>query len=162
MGKGLTVTGEIVEVPDDLFDIVGEITYRWPNLWVQYANPDSPVNKRGICLGDAPYRIMERTPNGPVPVFSFWKLDHSVIDRLHMLNSANVDVLAEMDKANAKLKADMQTKAAEELAESADMAQSTLKHFGKGKIKFSYTNEHGEKRVIVDGLNGPDRKTKVL
>lgn len=163
MARGLTVTGEIVEVPEDLFRIRDEIESRWPNLWVTYLNPDTPTTAKrvGPCLGDAPFIIWERTQQGPRQVMSVWQLDQSVIDKLHLMNSANVDVLAEIDKHNDKLRRDMERENEEMLAEGRDMSASALSHFGKGKIEFKYTNDHGEKRVIRDGQNGP-RKIKVL
>jgi len=163
MGKGLTVQGELVEVPDGLFDIVGEIESRWPNLWVQYCNPDHATSSKrvGPALGDAPFRIMERTQGGPVVVMTAWKLDQAVIDRLHLLNSANVDVLAEIDKANAKLRKDMETEREESFSEAADTSKVVLKHFAAGKVTFNYTNDAGEKRIIREGYNGP-RKVVVL
>lgn len=163
MGKGLTVTGEVVEVPDDMFNIVREIGDRWPNLWVVYANPDSKTSsgKLGPCLGDAPFQVWERTKTGPQHVMDVWKLDQSVIAHLSMINGANVDVQAEMEKHNAKLRREHERQQEEDLAQGADEAATVLRHFGKGKLEFKYTNTHGEKRVIRDGQNGP-RKIKVL
>ena len=164
MGKGLTVDGQIVEVPDDMFDIVNEITSRWPNLWVQYANPEHPTaaGRLGPCLGDAPFRIMERTQEGPKVVFSVWQLDQSVIDRLHLMNAANIDVFDEVEKHNAKLKADLQNEAEESFGEGAELHESAIKHFADGKLKFKYKNEHGEKRVISEDYTGRDQSRTVL
>lgn len=164
MARGLTVTGEIVEVPEDLFRIRDEIEDRWPNLWVTYLNPDHATSsaRLGPCLGDPPFQIWERTKTGPQLVFSVWKLDQSVIDRLHLMNGANVDVFAEVEKNNAALRRKAQQEAEESFAEGSDQARSALSHFAKGKIEFKYTNEHGEKRVIRHGQHGSDRSRSVL
>lgn len=164
MAKGLTVTGEVVEIPGDMFRVVDEIQSRWPNLWVTYLNPDhcTSPGKVGPCLGDAPYQIWERTEQGPRHIMDVWKLDQSVIDRLHASDGSKYDILAEIDKHNAKVKKAEQDKKNEELAEGQDMSASALGHFAKGRIEFHYTNEHGEKRVIKDGYAGPDRSRKVM
>lgn len=164
MALGMTVHGEFVEVPGDMFRIKDEIESRWPNLWVTYLNPDSSTSpqKIGIALGDAPYAIWERTREGPRLVMKVWKLDQSVIDKLHLVNGANGDVLDMIEKENARLRRQQDQEHEEVFGEGADLTKSILKRFGEGKINFSYTNEHGEKRVVTDGHNGRDRKTKVL
>jgi hypothetical protein len=164
MAKGLAPNGDIVEVPEDLFRIRDEIEARWPNLWVTYLNPDHPTSAKrvGLALGDAPFAIWERTSEGPRFVLSVWKLDQSVIDKLQLVNGANGDVLERIEKENAKLRKDLTREHEEVFAEGADMMKSMIRRFGEGKLQFSYTNEHGEKRVVKEGYNGRDRKTKVL
>jgi hypothetical protein len=85
-----------------------------------------------------------------------------VIDKLQLVNGANGDVLERIEKENAKLRKDLTREHEEVFAEGADMMKSMIRRFGEGKLQFSYTNEHGEKRVVKEGYNGRDRKTKVL
>ena len=148
--------GELAEVPSDLFNIVKEIEFRWFNLRVQYANPD----RTGI--NDPPFRIIEDTMDGPVQVLAVWELNQSVIDKLHMMNShSGIDIQAEMEKANAKAKADLAAKDEEAKGSAFDILQSSVTHFNKGKLQFNYTNEDGEKRIVKEGYNGP-KETKVM
>lgn len=155
MAYGLMPDGSLAEIPGDLFGIVEEINFRWPSLTVQYLNPER------ANIGDAPYRIVENTPNGPMFVCSVWELDRRLIDRLHLMNSANVDVVKELEKHNAKVKKAEQAKAEETLGEGADLARSAVEHFGKGKIKFEYTNDAGQKRVVTE-YGAKDKTTEVL
>lgn len=152
---GLLANGDLVEVPGDMFRIKREIEERWPRLRIQYLDPD----RAGIA--DPPYRVVEMTANGPVQVMAVWELDQSVIDRLHLMNSANIDVLAEIEKANAKKKADEKKAEDEKFSEGADFIATAVEHFGRGKLEFKYTNEAGQKRVIKDGV-ATDKETKVL
>jgi len=148
--------GELAEVDDDLFGIVSEIKRLWPNLTVQFLDPDR------AGLSDPPYRIVEHTINGPVQVMALWSLDSTVLDKLHMSNSQRVDIEALVDKENAKVKAAEKAKAEEENSQGADIAASIMNHFNHGKLEFNYTNEHGEKRVVrEDGFVGP-KKIEVI
>jgi len=148
--------GELAEVDDDLFGIVSEIKRLWPNLTVQFLDPDR------AGLSDPPYRIVEHTINGPVQVMALWSLDSTVLDKLHMSNSQRVDIEALVDKENAKVKAAEKAKTEEDNAQGADIAASIMNHFNHGKLEFNYTNEHGEKRVVrEDGFAGP-KKIEVI
>jgi hypothetical protein len=152
---GMTSDGELVEVPGDMFRIKDEIESRWPRLKVQYLDPD----RAGIQ--DPPYRVVEMTREGPRQVLAVWELNQAVIDRLHLMNSANIDVLAELEKHNAKKKEAEKKAQDEHFAEGADMISSVVDHFGKGKLEFKYTNKEGQKRVIKDGV-ATDKEVKVL
>lgn len=152
---GQLANGELVEVPGDIFRIKDEIESRWPRLRLQYLDPD----RAGI--GDPPYRVVELTATGPVQVLAVWELNQSVVDRLHLMNSANIDVLAEIDKHNRKKKEADKKAQDEHFAEGSDMLSTAVNHFGKGKLEFHYTNEAGQKRIIKDG-KAVDKETKVL
>lgn len=144
--------GQLADVDDDLYGIVSEIKRLWPNLTVQYLDPDR------AGLSDPPYRIVEHTQTGPVQVMAVWALDSTVLDRLHMSNSQRVDIEALVDKENARVKAQEKAKEAEDNAQGADLLASVMNHFNHGHVKFNYTNEHGEKRVVrEDGRVGPKK-----
>ena len=156
MVKAINPLGELVEVPSDLFKIKDEIEYRWTNLKVQYLDPD----RAGVV--DPPFRIIEMTPTGPVQVLAVWELTPLVVDQLHMMNShAGIDVQAELDKHNAKVRAEKTYEHDQVNSERAEVSATALTHFGKGKIQFNYTNDTGEKRIIRDGIQGP-KEVKVL
>lgn len=155
MAHGLLHDGSVAEIPGDMFRVVEEIQFRWPNLRVLYLNPE----RAGVM--DAPYKIVEMTKNGPMFVMDVWELDQRVIERLHLANGANVDVEKVIEKHNAKLKAEKERKAKEELADSSDKLATIIKHFDKGKMDFKYVNDHGQKREITEhGVR--DVTTKVL
>ena len=156
MAKAINPLGELVEVPSDLFKIKDEIEYRWTNLKVQYLDPD----RAGVV--DPPYRIIEVTPTGPVQILAVWELNSLVVDQLHMMNShAGIDVQAELDKHNAKVRSSKAYEHDQVNGERADISASAVTHFGKGKLQFNYINDTGEKRVIQDGHNG-SKEVKVL
>lgn len=148
--------GQLADVDDDLFGIVSEIKRLWPNLTVQYLDPDR------AGLSDPPYRIVENTANGPVQVMGVWALDASVLDRLHLANSQRFDIEALVDKENAKVKAAEQVAEEETNAQGADLLSSVLNHFNHGKLEFKYTDDQGEKRIVrEDGTQGP-KKIEVM
>jgi hypothetical protein len=148
---------DFAEVEDDLFGVVKEIMRIWPNLRVQYLDPDRAL------LSDAPYRIVEELKTGELKqVFSVWSLDSSVIDRLHAIDShRGIDIEALVEAENAKVRKNQEAKAQEELAAGADIVASAVGHFRQGKLEFQYTNDHGDKRVIrEDGARS--KKVEVL
>lgn len=157
MARGLLPDGTVAEVPGDMFGVVEEILYRWPNLRVQFLNPEV------AGVGDAPYRIIERTPDGrELPVMNVWELDQRVIERLHLANGACVDIEKLVDEHNAKVQREEKRVAEDQLGESADKLATALEHFGKGKIEFKYTNDAGQKRVVREDGRRKDVTTKVL
>ena len=157
MARGLLPDGTVAEVPGDMFGVVEEILYRWPNLRVQFLNPEV------AGVGDAPYRIIERTADGrELPVMDVWELDQRVIENLHLANGANVDVNKLVEEHNARVKREEKRVAQEELEDSSDKLKTALEHFGKGKLEFKYTNDEGQKRVVREDGRRRDVTTKVL
>lgn len=155
MALGRTPDGEVVEVPGDMFGIVNEIARLWPKLRVMYLNPER------ANVMDPPYKIFELTEFGPMHVMDVWNLDQRVLHDLHLRNSANVDVLAEIDKANAAKKLADQKAQEESFGEAADFNKSMLEHFGKGKLEFHYTSDDGRKRVVTEH-GGRDKTSEVV
>lgn len=155
MAYGRMPDGSIAEIPGDMFGIVEEIAFRWPNLKVQFLNPQR------ANIEDAPYRVVEMTPNGPRTVCDVWELDRRLIDRLHLMDSAKIDVLGALEAHNAKAKANETAKRDEYLGQGSDLIKSTVTQFGKGKLEFNYTNEAGQKRVITEH-GAKDKTTEVL
>ena len=156
MARGIVpLTGEEVEVPGDMFRVVEEITSRWPRLRVQFVDPDRSE------LNDPPYRVVELTPEGPVQVCAVWELNQTLIEKLHLMNAAGIDVEAAITAHNAKKREAEKKAEAEKNAEAADKTASVLKHFGKGKLEFHYTTDDGQKRVVSEA-GSRDKETKVL
>lgn len=136
--------GELAEVDDDLFGIVHEIRFRYPNLYVQYGDP----SRCGVS--DPPYRIVERTANGDVQVLAVWHLDRRTLDQLELMNSHHVDIQKLVEDTNAKIKKENEYKAEQEGLEGADLVTSMINHFQKGKLKFNYRDAENEKRVVSE------------
>lgn len=158
MPAGINRFGEVVEVPGDLFKIAEEVVERWPNLRIQYLDPDR------ASVGDAPYRVVEYTQNGPVVVCDVWQLDQSLITKLMMSDASKFDIQKDIEKHNAKVKEAERKKVDEAFAEGADHIKSATEHLRKGKLEFRYTNQHGQKRIIRDEKDGGNRdnRSKVL
>lgn len=147
--------GELAEVDDDLFGIVEEIRFRYPNLRVQFADP----SRCGV--EDPPYRIVERTAKGDVQVLAVWNLDRTVLDKLQLMDSHNVDIEKLIADTNAKIKKEKEYKAEQSNLEGADLLTSIQTHFNKGKLKFEYDNGT-EKRIVREDGRNHAKKTEVI
>jgi hypothetical protein len=91
-----------VYVERDVLGIVQRIMDRWPNLTVKYLDPDQASD-----ITDTPYRIVELSPDGfERVVFGCWTLDETVIQKLEASDTHSIDIMAAVDKANAKVRAD--------------------------------------------------------
>ncbi len=131
--------GQFVE--QDVLNIVEKIREYDPNLCVQYLDPDVYSS-----LTDAPYRIMELCPDGNLRlVFSVWQLDERVLEKLYASDTFRHNILAELDKSNAKVKEAEQRRYREEMEEGMDIAKHVLK-----SPKNSYTFIEKGKKVTVD------------
>lgn len=132
----------------DMLGVVEEIQYRWPNLRVQFLNPDFAKD-----LVDAPYQIVERTQDGRERiVLQVWNMDRSVLDKLHMMDQANVDVQKLYDDQVAKAKAEKDAKKAEESGANQDLLATGMKHLNSGKLRFTFRDEEsGDLKVVKNG-----------
>lgn len=147
--------GELAEVDDDLFGIVNEIRFRYPNLKVQFADP----SRCGVQ--DPPYRIVERTATGDVQVLAVWNLDRRTLDQLELMNSHNVDIEKLIEDTNAKIKKEQEYKTEQTNLEGADILTSMVNHFQKGKLQYEYDNGN-EKRIVRDDGKTYAKGTEVI
>ena len=110
-------------VEDDPYHVVKEIQTRWPELTVQFLHPDALAE-----VDDPPFRIIERCRDGiERQVMQVWELDSRVIERLHIIDAFNGwDPQDEIDKMNAKAKADREAKFAAERQELSNIAAGAL------------------------------------
>lgn len=113
-----------VYVEEDTLRIVERIQDYDPNLVVKYLDPD-----RGGELGDPPYRIMERCPDGfERLVFGVWVLDESVIQRIFAADTQRHDIMARLESHNAKTKADQLRRYKEDvLGEAQEMVKAVIR-----------------------------------
>jgi hypothetical protein len=93
-----------VVVERDVLNIVQRISEYDPNLSVKYLDPD-----RVESAFDAPYIIVELCPDGVERIVtSVWELNEQVLEMIKHADLARhvrpQDLLAEMDRHNAKIK----------------------------------------------------------
>jgi len=137
--------GRWVELEDDVVRVYNEVKRLWPELEIKYCeNPD---------IGDAPYMVIERTPDGAEHgVLTAWQLDDRLLDLLHQADTARHDVQAMLDRTNAQAKAAQQSKALSWRDYCKDLITSAARHIGT-----SYTfpdpreGHEGEVVKIQDG-----------
>jgi len=127
---------------DDVFRIVQRIRDYDPNLDVAYLDPDKG------SISDAPYIIFERCRDGvPRLLFSVWKLDASVMDRIIAADTTKFDVQGAIDIANARARKDIADKGAERMGEGADI----VKHIVTSpKGTYSFPSTSGETVTLRD------------
>lgn len=137
--KAITHLGEIVEVDDDVMGIVNEIRRLWPDLRVQYLDPD-----RFADLTDSPYIIVDQMGR---KVLGVWQLDKRVLEQLSLRDKSQKELQKLFDKEEAKAKKEREDKEQELRDEKKDV----LKHvFSSPKGTYSFKNEQGEKVIISD------------
>lgn len=148
----ISMDGELVQVQDDVAHVVKEINRLWPDLKVQYCPDPDP--------GDAPFRVVELCrDNVWRPVLSVWALDNRLLDMLHNCDSYKVDVLAELDRHNAVVKAEQaELEATWRNAAKDVLLQAFRSPKGRYTIPDTRPGHEGEIVVIDDD---PARRTIV-
>lgn len=142
--------GSLVE--RDVLNIVEKIRNYDSNLLVKYVDPNR------INLGDAPYRITERCPDGMERlIMEVWKLDETVLDRIMAADNSRNNVLLSIDSANL-LAEKIQKRRYEEIClEDQDLMTSYLK---SPKGKYSFRRRKDEALVIIDDQEGRKHTVK--
>ena len=138
--KRLVELGRGVAVESDVLGVVEEIRKRWPVLDVQFLDPG-----RFEELTDAPYRIIEHCADGfDRVVFTTWKLDKSIIQRIYDADTLRGTILERIDANNNHLREREKQRFAERLEEAADLT----KHVLAAKGSYSFENTKGEKVTL--------------
>lgn len=129
---------------EDNLKIVKEIYDRWPNVRVKCLDPDQFPD-----LTDKPYLITEICQDGQERIiFGVDELDQRVIDHLYKIDQVNINPLESLDEIAAKAQKEKEAKEEEDRAARVDLITVGTKHFSRGKLKFKFTNEDGEKKVV--------------
>ncbi len=69
-----------------------------PRLRVQFL-------EQAVGVGDPPFRVMELCNDGiERPLFYFWKLDDSVLERIHKADTTKWDIQERIEKTNRQAK----------------------------------------------------------
>jgi len=112
-------------VEHDTLGVAEEVAQRWPNLRV------AECTKRCTdcaALGHFPFVVCELTRSGKtVPVIGFLKLNREVIDTLWSVSQAAGDQQKLANEHNARLKAEIDQKSADQQAEALEIIGAALK-----------------------------------
>ena len=130
----VNVDGAMVE--KDALLIAERLAEYDPNLYVICIDPEvSEIN-------DAPFIIAEMCPDGNMRrIFECWELNQSVIDRVMASDTSKYDILRDMDKINARVKADAQNRYKEAALENLDISKHIL---ASPKSSYTAPNANGE------------------
>jgi hypothetical protein len=127
---------------EDVFRVVEQVRAYDPNLDVAYLDPDKG------SISDAPYVIVEHCRDGKTRLlFSVWKLDASVMDRIIAADTTKFDVEGAIDLANAKAKKELEAKSKERFGEAQDITSHIL---ANPKGTYSFPNTAGETVTLRD------------
>lgn len=107
-------------VEEDVLRICKKVQEYDPNLKIQYL-------EQADNFSQAPYRLLEKGLDGQWRVvFDIWQLDDRVLHRVYAIDNHNVDVEAELVKANARIR-EAEKKAQLELSDHhVDLTKSIL------------------------------------
>lgn len=151
---GLNSIQDLVTISDNYRaekDVLGIVEWirnygdYYGQLDVAYLDPD-----RVDSPFDAPYIIIEWRNGVAHHVFSVWELNESVKQRVLAADLKYVDVEAEMEKHNAKVRKEIAQKGRESFAEARDIIEHAA---ANPKTSYSFANTEGE-IVTVDSHNG--------
>lgn len=140
--------GSLVE--SDVLRIAEKIAEYDDNLRLKYCPPSV------ADMTDAPYALFERCRDGIERlVFYIWELDDRILERIYLADNAHRNVMDEVEKANEKVKADIQRRYEEKVAEDADILKSFL---NSPKGRWSFNQPDGTKITLDDGAKGYGKK----
>lgn len=129
-----------IYVEADALRIAEKIQEYDPNLRLKYcANPDS--------ISDAPYMLVELCRDGiERVVFYIWELDDRVIDRLHQADNQRLNVISEVEAANALAKKESNRRYKELHDEATEIAGAIAK---SPKETYKLTDPYTGKKLKV-------------
>lgn len=124
--------------------VVKEIYDRWPNVRVKYLDPDH------VALpNDKPFMICEVDEHGNEHIiFTCDALDARVLEQLKRNDAAHVDLEAVFEREMQKVQREEASRQAEEEGKALDLLEVGIRHFNKGKLKYRFTDEYGDKKVV--------------
>ena len=144
LNKRLVELSQGMYVEADALNIVEKIRERYPTLDVQYLDPN-----RFPDLTDAPYRIVERCPDGYTRiVFTTWKLDELVLERIYAADTRKHNVLDILETNNRRAEEASKQRFRDRLAEQTDVMMHVLKS-PKGTYSFTKEGPAGVEKVVI-------------
>ena len=124
--------------------VVREIYDRWPNVRVKYLDPDHVA-----MPNDKPFMICEVDEQGNEHIiFTCDALDGRVIEQLKRNDSHNVDLEAIFERETQKVQREEAGRQAEIDGATQDLVEVGIRHFNKGKMKYRWIDEYGDKKVV--------------
>jgi hypothetical protein len=110
------------------------------------------VDPEQAGIFEAPFMLIEHrmTPDGPraFKVFDFWELNESIVERVYLADTARHDVLAEIDKENARVKAAQESEHRSKMESKKDLVASIINNT---KSSYSFVDEGVKKTIYEDG-----------
>ena len=101
-------------------------------------------------FSEAPFVLAEvvNTPEGPqvFKVFEFWELNDSVLERLYASDTRRVDVLAEIDKNNKKIRDEENRRYREKMESQIDVVASIIR---STKSSYTYIDEDRNAKITM-------------
>lgn len=134
----IVMNGALIE--KDVLGIAAEVNRRWPNLRVQYLDPNA-----GYGIPEAPYQIIETCKDGvDRPVFQVWELNGEVLTKLEAINTHQVDLDAVIERSNRQAKRAQERAAADERMDSHEKAAAVIR-----SPKDTYKLNHDGKKITI-------------
>jgi hypothetical protein len=114
------VDGALVET--DALRIAERVHEYDPNLSVKF------LASAAQLVAEPPFVVVERCRDGVErPVFSVWKLDETVLQRLYAADNEKWNVLAQLDANNAKVKQREKRRYRDSMDEAKEIVKSVIK-----------------------------------
>lgn len=130
---------------EDVLGVVEEIRRLWPNLRVQYIDPD-----RATDITDYPYRILELDRRGEwAVVYQCMELDNRAIVALANMDASKVDLEKKFEAEVAKVAKAKKDKEEEVSGATKDIVSTGAKVLSR-QSSFSFKDEDGQKHVVKD------------
>ena len=122
--------------------VVREIHDRWPNVRVKYLDPDHVA-----MPNDKPFMICEVVEGVEHIIFTCDALDGRVIEQLKRNDAHHVDLEAVFRREEEKVAREEAYREEQADGEVQDLIEVGIRHFNKGKLKYRWKDEYGDKKV---------------
>lgn len=121
--KRLVELTEGVLIESDVLGIVEKIQSYDPNLRIQFLDPALSDNP-----SDPPYRIIEHCRDGlDRIVFTVWELNDLVVERLRIADTQRLNVIADMDTNNERVRREAKRRYRDVMGEANEMTKDILR-----------------------------------
>lgn len=123
--------------------VVKEIYARWPNVRVKYLDPDHVA-----APNDRPFMVVEVDERGGEHIiFTCDAIDERVIEQLKRNDQHHVDLEEVFRRETEKIQKAEEYKEEQESGAVQDLLEVGIRHFNRGKLKYRWTDEYGDKKV---------------
>jgi hypothetical protein len=141
---------------DDFIDVHGMMVEKKAHHIVERIK-DFDDNLEVLCVQpgmadvfEAPFMLIEKrdTPDGPraFKVFDFWELNESVLERLHMADSSQQDILDLIDKENERVRKAAISAHRDKMESKKDLVKHIV---ADTKTKYSYFDDDRQAKVTI-------------